>query len=89
MGLRWRHQGSMEDASFVTNPANVQVGVKPYNLWDMFATVRPTDKMEFRFGVNNLFDRGLPIVASNQVGTDTALYDVIGRSFYMGVKVGF
>jgi iron complex outermembrane recepter protein len=88
-GLRWRHQGSLKDSSFVTSPANVAVGVKPYNLWDMFATAKVAEKMEFRFGVNNLFDRGLPIVASNQVQTDTALYDVIGRSFYMGVKLGF
>jgi iron complex outermembrane recepter protein len=55
----------------------------------MFATVKAAEKIEFRFGINNLFDRNLPIVASNQVQTDTALYDVIGRSFYMGVKVGF
>lgn len=88
-GLRWRYQGSLKDASFVTTPANVQRGVSPYNLFDLFATVRPTDKMEFRFGVNNLLDRGLPFVASNQVQTDTALYDVVGRSFYVGVKVGF
>jgi iron complex outermembrane recepter protein len=89
LGLRWRHQGSLKDSSFVTSPTNVQVGVEPYNLWDMFATLKATKKIEFRFGVNNLFDRELPIVASNQVQTDTALYDVIGRSFYMGVKVGF
>jgi iron complex outermembrane recepter protein len=88
-GLRWRHQGSLKDATFVTTPTNVQVGVKAYNLWDMFASVKAAEKIEFRFGVNNLFDRDLPIVASNQVQTDTALYDVIGRSFYMGVKLGF
>ncbi len=89
LGLRWRHQGALKDSSFVTSPANVQVGVKPYNLWDMFTTVKVVEKFELRFGVNNLFDRELPIVASNQVQTDTALYDVIGRSFYMGVKFGF
>jgi iron complex outermembrane recepter protein len=88
-GLRWRHQGALKDASFVLTPNTVQVGVKPYNLWDMFATTKVNDNIEFRVGVNNLLDRGLPIVASNQVQTDTALYDVIGRSFYMGVKVGF
>ncbi len=88
-GLRWRHQGSLKDSSFVTSPATVQVGVAPYNLWDMFATLKAADSFEFRFGVNNLFDRGLPIVASNQVQTDAALYDVIGRSFYIGVRMTF
>jgi iron complex outermembrane recepter protein len=89
LGLRWRHQGSLKDSSFVTSPATAAFGVDAYNLWDMFATVKATDKMEFRFGVNNLFDKGIPIVNSSQTGTDAALYDIIGRSFYMGVKVGF
>jgi len=28
-------------------------------------------------------------VASSQNGTDAALYDVIGRSFYFGIKANF
>jgi iron complex outermembrane recepter protein len=88
-GLRWRHQGSLKDSSFVTSPNNVQIGVDPYNLWDVFATAKVNENISFRAGVNNLLDKGLPIVASNQFQTDTALYDVIGRSFYMGVKFGF
>jgi iron complex outermembrane recepter protein len=51
--------------------------------------VKVTDKMELRAGVNNLFDKSLPFVASSQNSTDPALYDLIGRSFYFGVKVGF
>lgn len=89
LGLRWRHQGAVKDASFVLTPTAVQVGVPAYNIWDMFGSVKVTDKLTFRAGVNNLFDRGLPFVASSQTGTDTALYDVIGRSFYVGVRVGF
>lgn len=88
-GVRWRHQGSLDDASKVLSPRNVQVGVNPYNLWDLFATAKVNDRIELRIGVNNLFDRGLPIVASNQVQTDTALYDVIGRSFYAGARINF
>jgi iron complex outermembrane recepter protein len=51
--------------------------------------VKVNDKFEFRAGVNNLFDRGLPFVNSSQNGTDLSVYDAIGRSFYMGVKFGF
>ena len=29
------------------------------------------------------------IDGSNQTGTDTALYDLIGRSFYVGIKAKF
>jgi iron complex outermembrane receptor protein len=39
--------------------------------------------------VTNLFNKSLPFVASSQNGTDTALYDAIGRSFYVGIKAGF
>ena len=46
-------------------------------------------QFDLRAGVTNLFDKGLPFVASSQNGTDTALYDPIGRSLYFGVKVGF
>ncbi len=89
LGLRWRYQGAVKDASFVLTPANVRPGVDAYNLWDMFATIKASEKMSFRFGVNNLLDKGIPVVNSSQTGTDAALYDIIGRSFYMGVKVGF
>jgi iron complex outermembrane recepter protein len=88
-GVRWRYQGSMRDSSAVTSPNSEAVGVSAYNLWDMFGSVKVSDQMEMRFGINNMFDRDLPIVASNQVQTDVALYDVIGRSFFIGVKFGF
>ncbi len=89
LGLRWRYQGALKDTSFVLTPNNVQVGVKAYNLFDLFGSLKVTDKLEFRAGINNLFDKSLPFVASSQISTDPALYDLIGRSFYMGVKVGF
>lgn len=89
MGLRWRYQGAVKDASFVLTPNNVQLGVKAYNIFDLFGTVKINDKMEFRAGVNNLMDKGLPFVASSQISTDPALYDLIGRSYYMGLKLGF
>ena len=89
MGLRWRYQNAMNDISSVLTPATAQPGVAAYSLFDLFGTVRVNKQFEFRAGVNNLFDKGLPFVASSQNGTDTALYDPIGRSFYMGVKFNF
>ncbi len=89
LGLRWRYQSAMKDTTSVLTPATAQVGVGAYALWDMFGTVRVNKAIEFRAGVNNLFDRGLPFVASSQNGTDVALYDPIGRSFYLGARVNF
>jgi outer membrane receptor protein involved in Fe transport len=89
LGMRWRYQSGMKDTTSVLTPATAQVGVGAYALWDMFGTIKVNKTIEFRAGVNNMFDRGLPFVASSQNGTDVALYDPIGRSFYMGARVNF
>lgn len=89
MGLRWRYQNPLDDVSKINTPTNVAIGVPAYATWDMFASFNVDKRFELRMGVNNLFDRGLPIVASNQTSTDTAQYDLIGRSYYVGFKVKF
>ncbi|MFO1502205.1 MAG: TonB-dependent receptor [Steroidobacteraceae bacterium] len=88
-GLRWRYQSSMDDQSAVLTPTNVSVGVPAYQLWDLFGTFKVGKGLELRAGVNNLFDKGLPFVSSSQNGTDVALYDPIGRSYYIGLKASF
>lgn len=89
LGLRWRYQSAMKDTTSVLTPATAQVGVGAYALWDLFGTVKVGKQFEFRAGVNNLFDKGLPFVASSQNGTDVALYDPVGRAFYLGARVNF
>lgn len=88
-GLRWRYQSAMKDNSAVLTPATASVGVGAYDTWDLFGNYKLTSNIEVRAGVTNLFNRSLPFVASSQNGTDTALYDPIGRSFYFGVKANF
>ncbi len=88
-GLRWKYQNALDDVSKVNTPTNVAVGVPAYSTWDLFSSIKLNSRFELRAGVNNLFDRGLPIVASNQTSTDTAQYDVIGRYFYAGFKARF
>ncbi|MBC2666143.1 TonB-dependent receptor [Novosphingobium flavum] len=88
-GLRWRYQSAMKDVSSVLTPTNAQVGVPAYALWDLFGSVKVSKAFELRGGVTNLFNKSLPFVASSQNGTDTAQYDAIGRSFYIGAKLNF
>jgi iron complex outermembrane recepter protein len=88
-GLRWRYQGPQNDITSVTTPATPAIGVKAYNLYDLFGSLRVSDNFEFRGGITNLFNKGLPVVASSQNLTDVAVYDAVGRSFYVGLKVGF
>jgi len=90
LGLRWKYQSAMADISKITTPANVAVGVPAYATWDMFGSLRLAGgKYELRAGVNNLFNKGIPFVASSQTGTDVAQYDIIGRAFYVGLKAKF
>ena len=79
----------MKDVSSVTTPLNPAVGVSAYNLFDLFANMRINDGFELRAGVTNLFDKGLQFVASSQTNTDVAVYDAVGRSYYIGVKFAF
>lgn len=89
VGLRWRYQGAIDDVSSVLTPNNVQVGVSAYHLFDLFANYTFENGLELRAGVTNLFDRGLPFVASSQNSTDAALYDLVGRSFFLGATFEF
>jgi iron complex outermembrane recepter protein len=89
LGLRWKYQNALDDVSRITSPNNIAVGVPAYSTWDLFGSVNVSERFELRGGVTNLFDKGLPFVASNQTGTDTAQYDLIGRSFYVGFKAKF
>ena len=86
-GLRWKYQNPLSDVSKINTPSNVAVGVPAYSTWDLFGSIKVGKAFELRGGITNLFDKGLPFVASNQTSTDVALYDVIGRSFYVGVKI--
>lgn len=88
-GLRWKYQNALADVSKISTPTNVAAGVPAYATWDLFGSFKINKRFELRAGVNNLFDKDLPIVASNQTSTDTAQYDVIGRYFYAGIKFGF
>ena len=58
-----------------------------YNLYDFFASYDFNDEWQMRLGVTNLTDEGPVTVSSSQTGTDTAVFDVLGRSYYMGVRV--
>ena len=49
---------------------------------------RVNDRVEVRGGVLNLADRQPP-AWTGEGATDTALYDVLGRRFYVGVNLSF
>ena len=77
----------MDDVTSVTTPATPGVGVATYNLYDLIASYDITSTWQLRVGITNLTDEDPVTVSSSQTGTDTSVFDVLGRSYYMGVRV--
>ena len=86
-GLRWRYQDAMADVSSVTSPKSPGFGVGTYNLYDLFATWSVNDRLQLRGGINNLLNHGIVKVSSSQTGSDPAVFDQVGRAYYLGVRL--
>ncbi len=89
VGLRWRYMDGMKDVSSVTSPGTHAEGVPAYNLFDLYGSYEISRKWQIRAGITNLFDTGLPVVASSQTSTDPATFDAVGRSYYLGLRATF
>ncbi len=85
-GVRWRYQNAMQDSTSVTTPATPGKGVPAYNLFDIFGTYQLNDMWQFRAGISNVLNKGLLTVSSSQTSTDTAVFDPVGRQFYVGIR---
>jgi outer membrane receptor protein involved in Fe transport len=85
--LRWRVQSAMEDVTYVTTPKDPGLGVGAYNLLDLYGSYAIDKTWNVRAGVTNLANRGPVYVSSSQNSTDAAQFDVVGRSFFVGVHV--
>jgi iron complex outermembrane recepter protein len=83
-GLHWRFLSSMHD--LMDGPGSSDPGVPAYSYFDLDAHWHPIDNIEVTAGVSNLSDKGPPRVAGAPLLTDAATYDVIGRTYYVGLK---
>jgi outer membrane receptor protein involved in Fe transport len=88
VSVRWRYQNAMADVTSVTTPATPGIGVPAYNLIDLFASYDLNKTWQLRFGVTNLADKDSVFVSSSQNSTDTAVFDAVGRSYYLGFRMG-
>lgn len=97
VGLNWRHMSSIEAAAKALNPATTVLGVGSYDMFNLNGGY-VWDKYTLRFGVDNLFDKNPPVVGAdpfavnadtNSDQTNPGYYDILGRRWYMGLKVAF
>jgi len=91
----WRHLPSAHDASLVINPMSTVHGVPAYDMFNLSAGWQINDLLSLRAGVDNLLDKQPVVVGANPPATNNAAstladyYDILGRRFYLGVKLKF
>ena len=89
VSVTWRYIDKMKHQDLVANPKSTTPGVKAYSYFDANATYRLTEKMEISAGFNNITDKAPPFVSGQPLTTDSATYDIIGRTFFVGAKARF
>jgi len=76
--------------------ASTDAAIKAYNYLDLSAAVKIMDKMTFRVGVNNVFDKDPPIIGGSNLpgvvgngNTFPQVYDALGRFIFGQLTVQF
>jgi outer membrane receptor protein involved in Fe transport len=82
--LHWRYIAAMQD--FMDGPGSGDPGVPAYSYFDLDANYQVTSRIQLTGGLTNLFNKQPPRVAGAPLLTDAATYDVMGRTYYVGVK---
>jgi outer membrane receptor protein involved in Fe transport len=95
IGMTWRHLPEIRSETATRNPNTTQLGADSYNNFGLFGRYQINDRLEFRGGIDNLFDEE-PVVVEARPGVDSNTdvtradyYDVLGRRAYVGLKMSF
>jgi iron complex outermembrane recepter protein len=88
MLLRARFYDKMDNFQNVGVANGALPGVKSRQYFDLSGRFKLGETTEFRAGVNNLFDTTPPAYVVGAV-PDPALYDILGRRYYVGVNKRF
>ncbi len=91
MNLALRYVQDMINANVVTGGSPItNTGVDQTWYLDLNGTYNLTENVILRGGINNLLDQEPRLYTPNvQANTDPSLYDVLGRSAFVGVKLVF
>lgn len=83
-----RFIGPMQNRALLLDPTSGATGAGHAWYWDLSGRWDLTRTAQLRAGVLNLFDRPPELFRpSVDAGTDPSLYDVIGRRFWVGLRV--
>ncbi len=84
LGVRWRYIDSVENFN---NRGQVLNAV---NYFDLNTSLKVSDSMTLRAGVNNLTDQQPPVYSpSIAANTDPSTYDLVGRRYFVSLTTRF
>ncbi|WBY08874.1 TonB-dependent receptor [Sphingomonas sp. 7/4-4] len=101
VSLNWRYIGPTKltnntDDPFLTGPAyTLNASLPAYSYFDLALSAKVQQNIAFRLGVNNLLDKDPPAVAQGLLysfgngNTYPGVYDVAGRTFFIGLNAEF
>lgn len=100
IGVQWQHYPSLVHSTTLTNTGDPTVsGTPSYNLFNLNGRYNVSENLNFRFGVDNLFNQAPPLASYrlNDVLGDRTLpggsysfyHNTIGRRYYLGATVSF
>jgi iron complex outermembrane receptor protein len=87
--VHWRYIDGMQHQDLVVNPAATTPGVPAYNYFDADIHWAVREGIVLSAGVTNIGDKAPPFVSGQPLTTDTATYDIIGRTYYLNLKAHF
>lgn len=91
VSLTWRFLSSVDNAS--ESASVIEPSLDSFNYIDLAANIQLTESLNFRAGVNNIFDNNPPLFSSAGTGTGNGntfpgTYD-IGRFMFIGANIRF
>ena len=87
--IHWRYIAAMEHQDVVVDPTSTTPGVGAYNYFDLEAHWAAMSHLDLTAGLTNIGNKTPPFVSGQPLTTDTATYDIIGRTYYVGFKSKF
>jgi len=87
--VHWRYIAAMKHQDLVVDPTATTPGVGTYNYFDFDAHWNVIEHLELTAGLTNIADKAPPFVSGQPLSTDTATYDIIGRTYFVGFKAKF
>jgi outer membrane receptor protein involved in Fe transport len=81
--LHWRYIDAQQD--WINGPGSGP-GIPAYSYFDFDASWQATSQIQVTAGMTNMFDKAPPLVVGYNFVTDAATYDIVGRTYYVGLK---